>query len=54
LITGSSDKHVKKISVENREVDKDFGSVCDDPITSMKMMVDKKKLLVGDSDGHLK
>jgi tricorn protease-like protein len=54
LITGSFDKHVKRISVENREVDKDFGEVCDYGIIRMKITPDGEKLLVGDAKGHLK
>ena len=46
--------HVKRISVENREVDKDFGQVCDSWIMKMKITADGEKLLVGDNGGNLK
>ncbi len=48
LITGSWDKSVKKISVENRDVDKNFGHIFDNPIMRMKITADGEKLLVGD------
>ncbi len=48
MITGSVDKHVKRISVENRQVDKDFGQVCDNLITTMKITADGEDLFVGD------
>jgi hypothetical protein len=48
LITGSDDKHVKRISVENRKVNKDFGQVCENKIRRMKILADDKMLLVGD------
>jgi hypothetical protein len=54
LITGGYDKHVKRISVENRKVDKDFGQVSYDMITGMKIMGDGEKLLVGDWKGQMK
>jgi hypothetical protein len=54
LITGSWDKHVRKISVEYRDVDKIFDHVGDFPIMSIKITADGQKLLVGDSKGHLK
>jgi hypothetical protein len=54
LITGSPDKHVKRISVENREVDKDLGQVCEFWITRMKITADDEKLLAGDYKGDLK
>jgi WD40 repeat protein len=54
LFTCSNDKHVKRISVENREVDKDFGQVCDGWISAIKITADDEKLLVGDNGGQLK
>jgi hypothetical protein len=42
------DKFAKRISVENRDVDKDFGQVFDDWIQRMKISADGEKLLVGD------
>jgi WD40 repeat protein len=54
LITGSQDKHVKRISVENREVEKDFGQVCDNTLVRMNITAGGEKLLVGDHKGHLK
>jgi hypothetical protein len=54
VITGGRDGHVKRISVESRQVDKDFGKVCDNQVTRMKIMADDEKLLVGDSEGQLK
>jgi WD40 repeat protein len=40
LITGSYDNHVKIISIDNREIDIDFGKVCDDVIWKVKIMAD--------------
>jgi WD40 repeat protein len=54
LITGSYDKHVKRISVDNRQVDKDFGQFCDYSINRIKVTADGEKLFVGDSIGLLK
>jgi hypothetical protein len=54
LVSGSDDKHVKRISVDNREVNKDFGHVCDHWITGMKITTDGEKLIVGNQKGHLK
>jgi WD40 repeat protein len=54
LITGSGDKRVRRILVEKRKVDKDFGRVCDNPITKVKITADGEKLFVGDSQGYLK
>jgi hypothetical protein len=54
LITGSRDKRVKRISVENREVDKVFEHYSGNVITTMKITADGEKLLVGDFRGHLK
>jgi WD40 repeat protein len=55
LITGGQDKHIKRISVENRKVDKDFGKVCDiTKITRIKITADDEGLLVGNDCGHLK
>jgi WD40 repeat protein len=53
LITGSWDMQVKKISVENSQVDTNFVHVGDFPIMSMKITADGQKLFVGDSKGHL-
>jgi hypothetical protein len=54
LITGGYDGHVKRISVESREVDKDFGQVCDNQVIRMKITADDEKLLVGDIYGQFK
>ncbi len=54
LRTGSVDKHVKRISVKKREVDKHLGQVCDDWITRIKITADGERLFVGDEEGHLK
>jgi hypothetical protein len=48
LITGSYDQNVKRNYVENREVDKHFGQICDFMITAMKITADGEKFLVGD------
>jgi hypothetical protein len=48
LITSSWDNHVKRISVEDREFDEDFGQVCDGKIIRMKITGDDDKMLVGD------
>ena len=54
LIT-SAENNVYRISVDNRQVDKDFGQVFDNRgITAMKLTVDSKKLLVGDWSGFMK
>jgi WD40 repeat protein len=39
---------------EQRSRKKDFGQVCDDMITRMKITADSEKLLVGDCWGYLK
>jgi WD40 repeat protein len=54
LITAGQDMHIKRISVENREVYKDFGQVCDDLITRMNITADSEKLLFGDFIGNMK
>ena len=54
MITGSFDQHAKRISVENREVDKDFGRVCSFPITRIKITADDGKLLLGDTGGNFR
>jgi hypothetical protein len=54
LIICSDGHQVKRISVENREVDKDFVEVCDNGITAMKISADNEKLLVGDNYGFLR
>jgi hypothetical protein len=48
LITSSEDGHIKRISIESREVDKDLGQVSDNWITAMKITADDEKLYVGD------
>ena len=54
LIT-SSYNNVYRVSIENRQVDKDFGQVFDNRgITAMKLTVDSKKLIVGDHSGFMK
>jgi WD40 repeat protein len=53
LITASFDLHVKIISVENKQVFKEFGQVCDSYITAMKITADGEKLFVGDHSGSL-
>jgi WD40 repeat protein len=54
LITGSRDGHVKRISVENRAVDKDFGKVDYKGITRMMISAGDEKLLFGNDIGRLK
>jgi hypothetical protein len=54
LITGSDDNHVKRISVENREVEKCFCQVYDYGIFTMKITADDEKMLVGDQRGQSK
>jgi WD40 repeat protein len=54
IITGTAGEDVMRISVETRKVDKDFGPVCDNWISTMKITADGEKLLVGDIMGHLK
>jgi hypothetical protein len=53
LITGSNDKHVKRISIVNREVEKDFGQVGNDCIMVIKVTADDEKLFVGDIRRYL-
>jgi WD40 repeat protein len=48
LITGSRDREVKIISVDNRETDKDFGLDFDNSIQRMKITADDEVLLAGD------
>jgi WD40 repeat protein len=54
LITASWDTEVKRISVDNRVVDKVFRQVINNYITRMKITADGEKVLVGDSRGYLK
>jgi hypothetical protein len=53
VITGAG-MRVKRISIEDRAVDKDFGPVCPDYITAMKISGDQDKLFIGDLFGNLR
>ncbi len=54
MITGSDDGHIKRISVENREVDKDLGQVCEYESRRMKITADGERLIVSGWEGRLK
>jgi hypothetical protein len=54
LITGSWYGHVKRISVDSRQFDKDLGKVCGGRSVIMKITADGEKLIVGDSKGGLR
>jgi hypothetical protein len=47
LITGSQDGKAKRISVDNRQVDKDFLKSCDRDLRIIKITADGEMLLVG-------
>jgi len=46
LITGGEDKHVKKISITNKQVVKDFGEICSTCIVTIQLVQHDQSLFV--------
>ena len=54
LITGSRDKCVKKISIRDQQVVKDFGEVCSNPIKTIQLAPGDETLFIYNHKCNLK